>query len=123
MKLYVAANDRWAAIHFACILIINHHKVTSNWHNVDFVRTKDLTRADRQEIAERCLNEVHEADALVLIATEGMVPGGKFVEVGAALGSNKRVYVVGRRENLMMYHPYIIEVKDPTDLLERIKGR
>jgi hypothetical protein len=120
MKIYVAGDNRWAAMHFACVLLINGHKVTSTWHNEEFERTSAHSDESRACIAELCVQQVREADVLVLISSHGMVPGGKFVEVGVALGSNKRVFVVGHRENMLMYHGSVTQVTDPSDLLARL---
>jgi len=50
------------------------------------------------------------ADALILLAGPDKYSGGKFVEAGIAIGAGKRVIVIGRRENMLLWHPQVDRV-------------
>lgn len=49
-------------------------------------------------------SEIDGADAVLLIAGESKYSGGKFVEAGFAIGRGITTYLLGRRENMMMWH-------------------
>ena len=44
------------------------------------------------------------SDAILMFSAPRRVPGGKFVELGIALGAGKKVFLIGHRENFLMYH-------------------
>ena len=62
-----------------------------------------------------------ESDGLVLLACEGSCPGGKFVETGIALGTYSPVWVIGRRENMLMWHPWIVAKQSIEEVIQDIK--
>lgn len=113
MKVYVASHCRWAAAHVASVLCANGHRTTSRWHNKPFLATTAHTEQERAEIAQEDHDDVLAADALVLVSGPDKYSGGKFVEAGIALGSQKTVVVVGRRENMLLWLPSIIVVDSP----------
>ena len=119
MHLYVSAHDVLAARHVAAELTKAGYTLASDWHAqaVPGGRTSSLTDDDKVTEAAHNLTRLETADALVLVAAPDMVPGGKFVEAGAALGAGKRVYVVGRRENLLLWHPLVFAFPDVCDLI------
>jgi nucleoside 2-deoxyribosyltransferase len=121
MKVYVASHCRWAALYVAGVLIQRGHKVTSRWHDEEFP-TPDLTDARRRVIATEEIADVLESDAMVLIASPDKVPGGKFVEAGAAIGAGKRVIVIGRRENLLLWHPLVEATTDADEAAALLNG-
>jgi len=57
-----------------------------------------------------------DCDALVLVAGKEKYSGGKFVEAGIAIGLGKRVVVLGRRENMLLWHPLVTSVEEPEDI-------
>jgi nucleoside 2-deoxyribosyltransferase len=121
MRVYVAAHDRWAACHVASVLKSAGHSVVSTWHDEDFLPTSEHTRAECWEIAERDVNQVRESDAVVLVAGPDKYSGGKFVEAGIAIGLNKVVVVLGRRENMLLYYPPVTVADDVQGVLEKLQ--
>lgn len=107
MKLYIAGNNQEEARAVAGILRAAGHTITSRWLEEDFSRTSEYTEQDRERIASIDLEDVTLADALVICASPRRVPGGKFVEAGIAMGQGKTVYVLGHRENMLLWHPQV----------------
>lgn len=113
MKVYVASHDRWAACHVASVLEAHGHAITSKWHYKEFKASQEHTPDERECIAEDDVSDVNRADALVLIAGPDRYSGGKFVEAGIALAWGKRVVIIGRRENMLLWLPSIQAVDTP----------
>ncbi len=111
VKVYVASHCRWAALHVADVLSESSRiDITSRWHYKAFNQTETHTVEERHVIAQEDYDDVTEADILVLIAGSERYPGGKFVETGIAIGQGKPVIVIGRRENMLIWLPSIIQV-------------
>lgn len=116
VKVYVASHCRWAALHVAEVLNDSSQcDVVSRWHYKAFNLTETHTVEERHAIAQEDYDDVTEADILVLIAGSEKYPGGKFVETGIAIGQGKPVIVIGRRENMLIWLPSIIQVDTPQD--------
>lgn len=113
VKIYVASHCRWAASHVATVLRKQGHNVTSRWHDKAFNPTSRHTELECRAIAAEDVEDVQTADTLVLVAGPDKYSGGKFVEAGIALGLGKRVVVLGRRENMLLWHPNVEQVDDP----------
>jgi nucleoside 2-deoxyribosyltransferase len=79
------------------------HIVSSTWHNAPLEKGATLTDDQRVLIARRDVCEVRASDAVLLVAGEEKYSGGKFVEAGIAIGCNKPVYILGRRENVLLW--------------------
>ena len=107
MKIYVASHCQERAKRLATLLIAQGHIITSRWVFLAFLPTDAYLAPRRREIAEEDLQDVSSSEALILIAGPDKCPGGKFVEVGYALGLGREVYVLGRLENMLMWHPVI----------------
>ena len=118
MKIYIAASNQEAAILTSLRLIEAGHDITSSWLSEPFDRTVKYSEAERRAIAETDFDDIADADALVCLESDGLIPGGKFVEVGIALGLEKLVCVVGRRENMLMWHPGISQVDSIEEFIE-----
>jgi nucleoside 2-deoxyribosyltransferase len=113
MKIYVAAHCRWAGLHAASVLKSSGHEITSRWLQKTFLPVSEHTPEERCEIALEDVEDVLRADALVLVAGPDKYSGGKFVEAGIALGLGKSVVVIGRRENMLLWHPAVVAVDTP----------
>lgn len=116
MKIYVASHDRWAACHAASVLRGKGHEIMSRWHEKEFLATEAHTEFERALIAKEDVDDVTASDTLVLISGPDKYSGGKFVEAGIAIGQGKRVIVIGRRENMLMWLPSIECVPSPEDI-------
>lgn len=87
-----------------------------------FEPTATYTEAQREAVAQMDLEDIKGSDALILLAGPEKYSGGKFVEAGYAMGKGKPVVIVGRRENMLLWLPSIIQVnsvRDALALLER----
>jgi nucleoside 2-deoxyribosyltransferase len=110
MKIYIASHDPELAREQARKLVRLGHTITSRWHDGrPFLKTDEYTEQERRKIAFEDWHDVTEADALLLIAGPDKYSGGKFVEAGIAIGQGKAVYVLGRRENMLMWHPICLD--------------
>lgn len=86
------------------------HRIVSTWYSTG-------TESDPVASAVRDFREIDESDALVMLSTPHRTTGGKFVELGYALGKGKRVFVLGVRENWMIHHPSISVYASVEELL------
>lgn len=120
VKVYVASHCRWAALHVAEVLNRQGHSITSRWHYKAFNLTETHTVEERFEIAQEDYDDVKSADYLVLVAGSEKYPGGKFVETGIAIGLGKKVIVIGRRENMLIWLPEIDQVQTPEEAVHLI---
>lgn len=104
MKLYIAGHSQEEARAIAKLCREAGHEITSRWLDEDFSKTGNYTDVDKAGIASVDVEDVLCADAMVFIASPRRVAGGKFVEAGIAIGTGKRVYILGHQENILMYH-------------------
>jgi nucleoside 2-deoxyribosyltransferase len=123
VKLYIASSDKTVARWVAAKCRKAGHTVTSRWLGMRFALTETYSEEDRVAIATVDVEDVTVADALVLIASPHPVPGGKFVETGIALGMGKPVLVLGRRENMLMWHPSILQFDSLGALLNHLSDK
>ncbi len=95
MRIYIAAayTQRLEMARVKFDLLLDGHACTSRW--IDGTHPYG---SNPQE-AQNDLDDVEAADVLVLF-TAGDSPGGRYVELGAALAWEKMVYVVGPHGNL-----------------------
>lgn len=107
MKIYIASHDQKQAREVANICAKAGHTITSRWLDEEMLPSKVYTHKVKETIAIRDKYDVDIADAVVLISSRHLVPGGKFVEAGIALGLGKMVYVIGKRENMLLWYPSV----------------
>ena len=114
MKVYVSSHDIDKAREAAVALEKAGHAVMSTWHLGDspMKRSADMTADEMRDKAKSNLHQIAASDVLLLVASDDKVPGGKFVEAGAALGQVKRVAIWGRRENILLNHPHAVAFTD-----------
>ena len=115
MKIYVACHERELAHSTAEVLSASGHEITSRWHNKAFHPMDFHSEVEREQIAQEDFDDISAADSLVLIAGPEKYSGGKFVEAGIALGMGKRVLVIGRRENMLLWLPQVVAVSAARD--------
>lgn len=120
MKVYVAGHDQAQSKEVARSIADRGHTIVSSWLYLPFHRTDSYSIEERVRIAAQDADEVMDCDLLVLCAGNEKVSGGKFVEVGIAIGRNKRISLLGRRENMLMYHPNVVAFDSLEDLLNDI---
>jgi hypothetical protein len=111
MKLYLAAQyGRKEEIKLAArLLTADGHEITSTWINEPYPPTAtlaDLQESKLRELAEQDLSELHQAEGIVFFSEDPNTPikrGGRHVEFGFCLAFDKRLVVVGPRENIFHY--------------------
>jgi nucleoside 2-deoxyribosyltransferase len=116
MKLYIAGHDQEIANDIASRLSATGHEITASWLFKPFHPTKHHTAEERVDIAVEDFNDIARADALVIISSDRPVPGGKFVEAGIALGLGKKIFLIGDRENMLMWHPKIRQIMNTEEI-------
>lgn len=122
MKIFVTSSSWNQAKTLAAILKSLDHEVTSDWHNRPYFPTASYDEPMRELIATDARKLIEKSDALVVFSTDEPVPGGKFVDVGIALGSGKKVFLIGHRENLKMWDSAIRAFGSVNEFLEFISG-
>lgn len=92
-------------------------EIKASWLDGSFGKTDEYSEDQRRQIAATDAAEARSCDGLILVASPYRVPGGKFVEAGVAIGCGIPVYVIGHRENMLMWHPLVIQVDSVDDLI------
>ncbi len=121
-KVYISGHSSAEAKQLADELASNGIAIVSTWHAEPLERTATFTEQKRIEIATHNWHEIAKCNSLVMLACPDMVPGGKFVEAGIALGMGKQVVNVGRRENMMMWHVNVEQADDLQAILKLIRS-
>lgn len=123
-KVYISASNRWAALFFAdAISKSMMGLVSSLWHDEPMTRTREIADERKEQMAHEARERIQNSEVLLLIADPDMVPGGKFVDAGIALGAGRTVILVGRRENLKMFDPAVIQVDDHWGVLKVLRDQ
>lgn len=118
MKIYIACHSLQLAKDISIELLSLGHEIASSWiYTSEFLPTEKYSIERRAEIAQINADDVMASDALVLIAGPDKYTGGKFVEMGIALGRRKRVFVLGRRENMQCWHPAIVQISNCAEIV------
>lgn len=112
MKIYIASHSKEDAEYVADVLELKGHEIVSRWIQQPFEATETYSIPERQFIAKMDADDVAVCDCLVLLAGPERYSGGKFVETGIAMALGKRVVVVGRRENMLLWHPKVEQIDD-----------
>jgi hypothetical protein len=110
LKIYIAHHNADDARILAETLIDAGHKVPYKWWDKPF--------KSEEKRAERNIEKVESADVLITESSDELVPGGKFVEIGAAIANLTPVILIGHQENLLMNHPGITQVSTVFEALE-----
>ena len=122
MNLYLASSSQHDALSLAKVLVSAGHVITSSWVYKPLKRTSEYTDDQRTAIAVRNLSDITASDVLILLGNRFLCPGGKHVEVGYALGVGKPVWVLGPRENLLLWHPGVRWFEHLNDLLTHLRA-
>ena len=85
------------------LLVEKGYEITAKWLDEPFRRTLTYSIENRRHIANMDRDDVLRSDLLIHFATDRYIPGGKFVEVGIAIGANIPVINVGYQENMLMW--------------------
>lgn len=77
---------------------------------------------DLSDLWVRCINEAMRASALIAYRQPDEILKGTFIEIGAALAANRKVYLVGFNDGTLSFvkHPRCYLVKDISEALRMI---
>ncbi len=118
-RVYISAHEPGDARTLAASLKGYGFLIESTWH--DQVEGSPGFLPDAEK-AGRNFPQIENADVLVLIASPGLVTGGKFVEAGYALGYGTSVVILGRRENGLLASPgHFNQVDDVPALVAKLR--
>jgi len=86
------------------------HQALCSWLDENPANTKE-------ENARRDLQEIDEADALLLFTEDcELVPGGMHVEFGYALAKGKKLFLLGPPVNIFNYLSEVVILKSLNDI-------
>lgn len=127
MKIYIASHDQVKARALKAELLRHGHSVTSRWIDEEHLFPLGLGLNDPEylsAIAEMDLFDIRAADTLILISPSGEMAatGGRFVEMGYALGQGKQVILLGEMSSVFGYLPQVMWVSDVQTLV-RVLGK
>ena len=109
MRIYVAAKfcDRLMVREVYKRLEENGHTVTVDWTNHE-----QDTDEDKRHWSEVDIQGIRDCDALIAVFIEERHQRGAMIEIGAALGLNKPVLIIGYSESTstLLKHPLIERV-------------
>lgn len=77
-----------------------------------------------QEIGERAIRDIYESDVIVVMSPKkahGTGTGGRHVELGIAMGSQKGIVIYGERENVFHFSKVALHVQERNDLVIQIR--
>lgn len=99
--IYVASKTAHAAV-WRDLRAIGHPIISTWIDEAGAGETSDFT-----DLWHRCIGEAARADVTVLYHEPGEVLKGAFIELGAALASGRRVFVVGDPPGTWPAHPLV----------------
>lgn len=101
-------------------------RTVSSWHDLPDVPDGALTAPDRERMAHMDLDDLERADLMVCFGDEPGAyrgSGGKFVELGYAIGVGVSIVWVGPREGVFPYHRDVTHCETWEQALHLIAGR
>ena len=114
MKIYLAGRygRRVELLKYAAALNASWHGVTSRWlRGAHEAKDATLTEAEAAGWAKYDLEDIDTADAVIAFTEAPDNPhgrGGRHVELGYAIAKDKRILVVGHRENIFCNLPEVL---------------
>jgi hypothetical protein len=126
MKVYLAARySRKKEIKSLVPVLLEHNiEVTSRWleeTGSDTAHLHEFTPKFCRQTAYIDLEDIDKADTFVFFSedpTIGIPRGGRHTEFGYALGTGKRLIVIGGEENIFHYLPQVVHYPDLNSFLE-----
>lgn len=105
MKVYIAskANHRatWRSIRDLLVAGDEPVRINSRWIDVADRYTADPQGLDYTLLWTHCIEDVINCDVLICYVDRGETLKGALIEVGVALASNKRIVLLGNREDYL----------------------
>lgn len=129
LKVYLASRheDRPDIIKVRKQLIRNGIGVTSRWLLEGGILKTPIVENEKEgslHVLRNDIEDIDAADVVVVFSPKkafGNSTGGRHVEFGYALGTNKPLILVGWRENVFHWHPGVICVRRKKDILPYLK--
>jgi nucleoside 2-deoxyribosyltransferase len=124
LRIYLAARYRRIEEmrRYAQDLAALGHQVTSRWIRGDHKAQVGLDHPSWVDIAERDVEDVASADAVIgFLEPQGGGGGGRHAEFGMALAWGKRTMVVGRPEHLFHTLPAVEAYPTWLEALEALR--
>jgi hypothetical protein len=92
-------------------LVAMGHAVTSRWINQQDEQCdeSDPANEDLSKWAYECIEDIDDADAVILF-TGGEQSPGRNTECGYAIGTGKPVFIIGPRESVFHHLPNVVGV-------------
>lgn len=111
MGIYIAASfpRREEAVALKHRLESHDFHITSGWLNGTYPLYGNGNNQDMEKFSQMDLQDVTDAHCIVQM-TDGdkqTTKGGRHTELGFALAQNKKVFLLGPREQVFHYHPYV----------------
>lgn len=102
MRVYIASafTERFWCRIVEQVLQEKGYRVTSQWHDL-----KD-DQGNEDVWARNCVEHIDQADILLLFVA-GQSEGGRWTEMGLAIGQGKPVIIVGETKNIFRYLPNV----------------
>jgi hypothetical protein len=106
MRVYCASKAKhapwWQALRAAGL------DICATWVDWEFNHSGAVpTPADWAAHWERCVTEARDCDVLLLHAIDGEVQRGALIELGAALATNRKVFIVSPYDWSWKHHPQV----------------
>ena len=126
MRIYLAArySRREELCGYARILEAAGHEITSRWldggHQIPPDQEEAVVRAEGERFAREDIEDVRRAECVIAFTEqprEGTSRGGRHVELGLALAWEKRLRIVGPRENVFCWLPEVMVYPTFEDLM------
>ena len=116
MRAYVASKSKhwpwWAALRAAGVPIV------ASWPDAEFNDTGEESTAEHwARHWEMCAREAADADVVLMFADKEERQMGALVEVGAALGAGKCVFLVSPHDWSWAHHPRVRRFKTLADAI------
>ena len=125
MKIYVAAKyeDREFVRELYRTLESKGHTITCDWTNHDMY-PEDVPEIKKGSYALDDIVGVQECDVLIAVFLWKRHQRGALIELGAALGLNKPVLIIGHHESssTLLQHPMITRFSHVDDALEAVRA-
>jgi len=131
MKIYLASRYgrheemENVAIKLKCL----GFEITSRWHNGSHQANDDELEKHVDKAVEFALDDVSDLKVANVVVCFTEVPrtinsrGGRHVELGMPIAWNKKIIVVGHRENIFCCLPNIEFCKDVNELYKKLKKK